>query len=53
MPSNTRGSNVSLLEESSSSLVGFSICPSDTHCTHVQGLQVAVAVGLGGDPFGR
>ena len=30
-----------------------SICPSDTCCTHVRGLQVAVAVGLGGDPLGR
>ena len=43
----------SLLKESPSSLVGSLICPSDTHCTHVQGLQVAVVVGLGGDLFGR
>ena len=29
------------------------MCPSETHCTHVHGLQVAVAVGLEGDPLGR
>ena len=52
-PSNTRGSNGALSTESSSSLECSSICPSDIHCTHVQGLQVAVAVGLGGDPLGR
>ena len=52
-PSNTRGSNGSLSTESSSSPECSSICPSDIHCTHVQGLQVAVAVGLGGDPLGR
>ena len=52
-PSNTRGSNGSLSTESSSSLECSSICPSDIHCTHVQGLQVAVAVGLDGDPLGR
>ena len=27
--------------------------PSETLCTHVHGLQVAVAVGLEGDPLGR
>ena len=27
--------------------------PSETCCTHVHGLQVAVAVGLEGDPLGR
>ena len=32
---------------------GSFICPSKTHCTHVHGLQVAVAVGLEGDPLGR
>ena len=52
-PSNTRGSNGSLSNESSYSLECSSICPSDICCTHVRGLQVAVAVGLGGDPFGR
>ena len=52
-PSNTRGSNGSLSTELSSSLECSSICPSDIHCTHVRGLQVAVAVGLGGDPLGR
>ena len=26
---------------------------SETHCTHVCSLQVAVAVGLEGDPLGR
>ena len=52
-PSNTRGSKGSLSTESSSSLECSSICPSDIHCTYVQGLQVTVAVGLGGDPLGR
>ena len=52
-PSITRGSNGSLSTESSSSLDCSSICPSDIHCTHVLGLHVAVAVGLGGDPLGR
>ena len=52
-PSKTRGSNGALSTESSSSLDYSSICPSDIHCTHIQGLQVAVAVGLGGDPLGR
>ena len=33
--------------------MGSLICPLETHCTHVHGLQVAVAVGLEGDPFGR
>ena len=27
--------------------------PSETHCTYVCSLQVAVAVGLEGDPLGR
>ena len=27
--------------------------PSETHCTHVHGLQVAFTVGLEGDPLGR
>ena len=27
--------------------------PSETHCTHVHGLQVAIAVGLEVDPLGR
>ena len=27
--------------------------PSETHCTHICGLQVAVTVGLEGDPLGR
>ena len=52
-PSNTRGSNGALSTESSFSLECSSICPSDIHCTHVRGQQVAVAVGLGGDPLGR
>ena len=29
------------------------ICPSEMHCTQVLGQQVAVAVGLGGDPLGK
>ena len=33
--------------------VGSFICPSEICCTHVLGLQVAVAVGLGGDPLGK
>ena len=52
-PSNTRGSNGSTSTESSSSPECSSICPSDIRCTHVHGLQVSVAVGLGGDPLGR
>ena len=32
--------------------VGSFICPSETCCTHVLSLQVAVAVGLQGDPLG-
>ena len=52
-PSFTRGSNGSLSAESSSSQGCSSICPSDIHCTRIQGLQAAVAVGLGGDPLGR
>ena len=32
---------------------GSFICPSKTHCTHICGLQVAVTVGLEGDPLGR
>ena len=43
-PSNTRGSNGSLSNESSSSLECSSVCPSDIRCTHVWGVQVAVAV---------
>ena len=31
----------------------FYFVPLICNCTHVQGLQVAVAVGLGGDPLGR
>ena len=27
--------------------------PSEMHCTHVCGLQVAVAMGVEGDPLGR
>ena len=27
--------------------------PSETHCTYIHSLQVAVAVGLEGDPLGR
>ena len=27
--------------------------PSETYCTHIHGLQVAVTVGLEGDPLGR
>ena len=27
--------------------------PSETHCIHICGLQVAVMVGLEGDPLGR
>ena len=50
-PSITRGSKVSFSSESSSSWDCSSICPSDIHCTHVRGLSVAVAVGLGGDPI--
>ena len=32
---------------------GSFICPSETCCTHIHGLQVAVAVGLQGDLLGR
>ena len=32
---------------------GPCVYPSETHCTHVCGLQVAVMVGLEGDPLGR
>ena len=32
---------------------GSFICSSEIHCTHIHGLQVAVAVGLEGDPLGR
>ena len=39
--------------ESSPSLVGSFICPPETHCTQVCGLQVTVAVGVEGDPLGR
>ena len=52
-PSKTRGSNGALFSESPSSLECSSICPSDMHSTHVLGLQVAVAVGLEGNPLGR
>ena len=33
--------------------MGSLICPSETCCTYVHGLQVAVAVGQEGDPFVR
>ena len=33
--------------------MGSFICPSEIPCTHVHGLQVAVAVGLEGDPLER
>ena len=36
-----------------SSGAGPFICPSEIHCTHVLSLQVAVVVGLEGDPLGR
>ena len=52
-PFMTRGSNVSISSESSSSQDCSSTCPSDILCTHIQGLSVAVAVGLGGNPLGR
>ena len=32
---------------------GTFVQPSETLCTHVHGLHVAVAVGLEGDPLGR
>ena len=32
---------------------GSFIWPSKIHCTHICGLQVAVSVGLEGDPLGR
>ena len=32
---------------------GSLICPSEMHCTQVLGQQVAVAVGLEGDPLGK
>ena len=32
---------------------GTFVQPSETLCTHIHGLQVAVAVGLEGDPLGR
>ena len=52
-PANTYGSDGLLSAESSPSLVGSFICPSETCCTHVHGLQIAVTVGLEGDPLGR
>ena len=32
---------------------GLYVQPSETHCTHIHGLQVAVTVGLEGDLLGR
>ena len=46
--------SVALLSvECISSWVGSLICPSEMHCTQVLGQQVAVAVGLEGDPLGK
>ena len=42
-----------LLSEPVPSGGGPFVQPYETHCTHVCGLQVAVTVGLEGDPLGR
>ena len=42
-----------LSPESVPSRGGTFVQPSETCCTHVHGLQVAVTVGLEGDPLGR
>ena len=47
------GSCGSLSPDSVSSGGGAPVHPSKILCTHVHGLQVAVAVGLEGDPLGR
>ena len=54
MLSACRDVSVQLLSvEWASSRVGPSICPSQICCTHILGLQVAVAVGLEGDQLGK
>ena len=40
-------------DERASPGVGSFICLSKIHCTHILGLQVAVAVDLGGHPLGK
>ena len=47
------GSCGSLSPDSVSSGGGAPVHPSEILCTHVHGLQVAVTVGLEGDPLGR
>ena len=51
--SNKEGPDRLLSPESVLSRGGTFVQPSETPCTHVHGLQVAVAVGLEGDPLGR
>ena len=51
--SNKEGPDRLLSSEPVSSGGGSFVQPSKTHCTHVCGLLVAVAVGLEGDPFRR
>ena len=51
--SNKEGPDRLLSLESVPSGGGTFVQPSETLCTHICGLQVAVAVGLEGDPLGR
>ena len=51
--SNKEGSDRLLSVEPVPSGGGPFVHPSETHCTNVHGLQVAVSVGLGGDPLRR
>ena len=52
-PSNKEGPDRLLSPESVPSWGGTLVQHPETCCTHVHGLQVAVAVGLEGDPLGR
>ena len=51
--SNKEGSDRLLSVEPVSSGGGPFVQPTETSCTHVHGLQVAVVVGLEGDTLGR
>ena len=51
--SNKEGSDILLSVEPLPSGGGPFVQPSETLCTHICGLQVAVAVGLEGGPLGR
>ena len=51
--SNKEGSGRLLSPESVPSGGGTFVQPFEILCTHICGLQVAVAVGLEGDPLGR